>query len=45
MRESLNFVAQNDPWVKVTMDINGNKLLNMVATERLCASLLNLADM
>ena len=31
--------------VKFTMDIYGNKLVNTIATKRLCASLSNLADM
>ena len=31
--------------VKVTMDIYGNKLVNMIATKRSCASLSNLTDM
>ena len=30
---------------KVTMDIYGNKLLNMIETKLLCISLSNLADM
>ena len=30
--------------VKVTMDIYGNKLLNMIETKPLCISLTNLAD-
>ena len=30
--------------VKVTMDINGNKLVNMLMTKWLCASSSNLAD-
>ena len=31
--------------VKVTMDIYGNKLVNMIETKPLCISLSNLADM
>ena len=31
--------------VKVTIDMYGNKLVNMIETKPLCASLLNLADM
>ena len=31
--------------VKVTMDIYGNKLVNMIETKPLCISSLNLADM
>ena len=31
--------------VKVTIDIYGNKLVNMIKPEPLCASSLNLADM
>ena len=31
--------------VKVTMDIYGNKLVNMIETKLLCISLSNLADM
>ena len=31
--------------VKVTIDIYGNKLVNMIQTKLLCASLSNLADM
>ena len=31
--------------VKVTMDINGNKLVNTIETKQLCISLSNLADM
>ena len=31
--------------VKVTMDIYGNKLVNMIETQTLCISLSNLADM
>ena len=31
--------------VKVTIDIYGNKLVNMIETKPLCASLSNLADM
>ena len=30
--------------VKVTIDIYGNKLVNMIETKPLCASLSNLAD-
>ena len=30
--------------VKVTMDIYGNKLVNMIETKSLCCSLSNLAD-
>ena len=31
--------------VKVTMDIYGNKLVNIIETQSLCASRSNLADM
>ena len=31
--------------VKVTMDVYRNKLVNTIATKRLCASLSNLVDM
>ena len=31
--------------VKVTIDMYGNKLVNMIETKPLCASLSNLADM
>ena len=30
--------------VKVTIDVYGNKLVNMIETKLLCASLSNLAD-
>ena len=31
--------------MKVTMEIYGNKLVNMIATKPFCASLSNLTDM
>ena len=40
----IDFVGQRSK-VKVTMDIYGNKLVNMVETKLSCISLSNLADM
>ena len=41
---SIDFGGQRSK-VKVTMDIDRNKLVNRIATEPLCASSSNLADM
>ena len=40
----IDFIGQRSKG-KVTMDIYGNKLVNMIATKPLCASVSNLADM
>ena len=40
---SIDFGDQRSK-VKVTIDVYGNKLVNMIETKPLCASLSNLAD-